>query len=869
MANRKKDTTTDTSKGFVVNQLVIKTLNRQTQTIDGWRTALKSADNGRLTLLYNLYTDILTDNVLKNAIGKRIRPITNAGLAFTIDNKEVPEINDLIKTKAFRLLLKEIMLAKMWGVTVLETSFDKVFGVFSVPRTHINTKNKVIGINEGDDFGISYLDDPFLIAVEGEEKFGEILAACPYVIYKRGNFGDWAQFAELFGMPFRLGKYDSFDEAGRIQLTEALDKAGSAAYAAVPKNTDLEYIANNSTGDGALYDNLRKACNEEILIGLLGQTMTSTQGDKGARSLGEVHMEVESGIHADDRIFVETILNTELLPRLEARGFKVAGGSFNYPELGETISLKDRISIDKELDGIVEIEPEYFYETYGIPQPKSGGGKKVPSTGSGTNAPKGTAAEPVEAKPPKEKVKLNDDGGAIELRDEKQFWKGFFDFFAAAPQVGALKVGNHLTNNVGVMYGHDISCPYINLTDTPLFNDDDFFKRFYAEQPDFDVELFNHTAGNLITNFRKGWANDRVKLADIGFDYGFQSEVAQTAMEINLFHFSAAKTLAECQELNKLFRQSKGFDDFLKLAQPKHDIFNKKWAETEYTTANLTAESTATYYRLIEQTDTFPFWCWMTQADGRVRELHVLLHGMILPVNDPRWKKIYPPCDWNDRCYVVPRTRKEAEKVDLKEMRQRADNYINSADFRKAAAQGWGVNRAELKQVFASNQMYLRKFPGKASKELSKLMAADYGLKSISTQMKSALNAVAKYEGEALEWWNAQTKLAGDLVLKDYNNRSLVMSSETFKAQTTAAKAKQTAYLDAMKQTLLNPSEVWLNGQMLDNVVLIKYYTDEVLIVVCRIVNGTVNTVKTWLPLNASKEAINKYRIGMLLQKVE
>jgi hypothetical protein len=773
-------------------------------------------------------------------------------LTFTINNEEVPEINDLIKTKAFRKLLKEIILAEMWGITVLETSYDKLFDCWSIPRTHINTKNKVIGFNEGDDFGISYLDDPFLIAVEGEEKFGEILKAVPYVIYKRGNFGDWAQFAELFGMPFRLGKYDSFDEAGRIQLTEALDKAGSAAYAAVPKNTDLEYIANNSTGDGALYDNLRKACNEEILIGILGQTMTTVQGDKGARSLGEVHQGVEDGIHADDRIFVETILNTEVLPRLEARGFKVTGGTFAYPELGETIKLKDRISIDTALDKLVEIEADYFYETYGIPKPEDGGGKKQPPV----PVPPATepAVDPAKKgkQPPKEKVKLNDDG-AIELRDQKNFWKGLASFFVSASGSEALKIGNHLTS--------------INLSDTSEFNDDDFLKRFYSERPDFDIPLFNHTAGKLISSFRKGWANDRIKLADIGFDYGFTSEVAQTAMELNLFHFSAAKTLAECQDLNSIFRESKSFEDFLKLAQPKHDIFNKTWAETEYTTANLVAESTATYYRLLAQTDIFPYWQFTTQNDGKVRESHILLHGLILPANDPAWKKLYPPIDWNDRCYVLARTRSEAGQIDINAMQQLAQDHFDSAEFKKAEAQGWGVNRADLKQVFTSNQMYMKKFPGKASKGLTDLLAPDYGLKSISTEMKTALNAVSKYEGEAQAWWNAQDKQVGDLILKDYNNRHLVMTAESFKAHTTGSKAAQAAYLDALKQTLTEPAEVWINGKKLDNVVLIKYYTDEILVVVCQIENGTVNKVKTWFPLNLTKSEINQYRSGLLIQK--
>lgn len=638
MAQRKKDTTTATAKGIVVNQLVIKTLNRPTQTIDGWRTALKSADNGRLTLLYNMYKDILTDNVLKNAIGKRIRPITNAGLTFTINNEEVPEINDLIKTKAFRMLLKEIMLAKMWGITVLEPSFDNLFDVFSIPRTHINTKNKVVGINEGDDTGISYVDDPFLIAIEGEETFGEILAACPYVIYKRGNFGDWAQFAELFGMPFRLGKYDSFDEAGRIQLTEALDKAGSAAYAAVPKNTDLEYIANNSTGDGALYDNLRKACNEEILIGILGQTMTTVQGDKGARSLGEVHQEVEGGIHADDRIFVETILNTQVRPRLEARGFKVSGGTFTYPELGETISLKDRITIDKELDGIVEIEPDYFYETYGIPKPKDGGGKKVNSDQS-QQQPKPTDPP----KLPKEKVKLNDDDGAIELRDQKHFWKGLANFFVSASGSGAMFSKITLSDE-----------PVSNIINIDRLVNQAIRNIYKAQTGSDNIAGINNKLFKL-TNTVLRQASD-VTFSAAGVDWGKKNTDFTQQFRENTSVFSAFKSHEQTDRIvASMYREDgsiRPFSEFKKEALKISEEYNKNWLQTEYNTAIRAARMAVNWKKFQETKHLYPNLEYVPSRAATPRDAHRLYWGCIFSINDPIWDEILPPSEWGCLCGV-------------------------------------------------------------------------------------------------------------------------------------------------------------------------------------------------------------------------
>ena len=55
--------------------------------------------------------------------------------------------------------------------------------------------------------------------------------------------------------------------------------------------------------------------------------------------------------------------------------------------------------------------------------------------------------------------------------------------------------------------------------------------------------------------------------ADVRFAYGLQDDAFITALEMNLFHFSAGKTLAEIQELNKAFRESGNFQEFSKKAE--------------------------------------------------------------------------------------------------------------------------------------------------------------------------------------------------------------------------------------------------------------------------------------------------------------
>ena len=78
MATRTKTDTTTNSQQLVVNSLVIKTLNRQSQDIKNWRTALKSADLNRRSRLYDLYEDILLDNVLSDPMPTLFFRLTTA-----------------------------------------------------------------------------------------------------------------------------------------------------------------------------------------------------------------------------------------------------------------------------------------------------------------------------------------------------------------------------------------------------------------------------------------------------------------------------------------------------------------------------------------------------------------------------------------------------------------------------------------------------------------------------------------------------------------------------------------------------------------------------------------------------------------------
>lgn len=832
----KTDAATKKNEPLVIHQLIVKAPQRRIYDVGNWRTALTAADNGRVKQLYDLLDDIMLDGVLSDAVQKRIDAVTNSELTFQdSEGKSVEEIEALMDTTAWEDLLTEILKKRIYGRSGVEMTFNNGFHVEPIPAKHISLRTRTILRNDTDDSGIPYDGDSQLLILGKERDFGLLLKAAPYAIYKRGGFGDWAQWVELFGMPQRVGKYNTYDPESRKLLEEAFEKAGSAPYVVIPKEADVE-TKESSSGNGTSYDEFRKANNEEMLITILGQTMTTVQGDKGARSLGEVHKEVEESKNKSDLRFVQRVLNQNVLPMLEARGFPVSGGKFVFPKAAEQLSVNEVV----QLASIIDIPQSYIHEKYAIPVPDEG--------------------EPI--------ARRSADMSALDGPDfdnepvsnaDRNLFRRLWDFFVKAPQDGA----------------PDGKAP-IRLSDDATLDERIIARVADGQSERFDPELFYFISDNLLSavqpSFKRGLKN-----ADINYDYKQQDDAFITALEQNVFHFSAAKTLAELQALQDALRSSKNYSDFSKKAKGICHTFNGRWQKTEYDTAVLTAEAASTYRRLMGKNELFPYWKYVTVGDNKVREEHRALDGAVIPFNDKRWDKIYPPNGWNCRCYVVAMMKHEVTSEMVEASRRRVDDYFQTTDWKMASQQGWGVNRAKRAEIFTANQMYIKKFPGMAAKYMSKIKPSDWGLEnSLSKLTKDNRPEVIPYNGSADEWWDSHAvEIDGKMmiIVKDRAGRSWYMDREGFDIHTTNIKKSRdfrTKYLDCIDEILSNPDEVWLSHEFkdekkkesrLNNWISIRYYKGIALACVCKIEDGKM-VFKSWYEL---KDA--KVRSGVLVYK--
>ena len=87
-----------------------------------------------------------------------------------------------------------------------------------------------------------------------------ILACSMYAIYKRGGFGDFAQYVEIFGQPVRIMKYDAYDTKTKQELKTLLTDSGSSLAMMIPKQAEFEMLdGKTSNGDGKLQIGLKDA----------------------------------------------------------------------------------------------------------------------------------------------------------------------------------------------------------------------------------------------------------------------------------------------------------------------------------------------------------------------------------------------------------------------------------------------------------------------------------------------------------------------------------------------------------------------------------------------------------------------------------
>jgi phage gp29-like protein len=220
-------------------------------------------------------------------------------------------------------------------------------------------------------------------------------------LFKNFSIKDWVAFAEVYGLPFRLGRYDTgATEADRRALLNALAQIGSDAAGIIPKSTDIEFVDGKmAASDGALFEKLATYLDQQVSKAVLGQTATTDAVASGlGGGLGKVHDGVRGDIERADAKQLAATLNLQLVQPMVMlnHGPRVA-----YPRIvlgrEEAVDLKAMVEAAGPLiDRGLQVSESWARKLIRAPEPKAGEAVLKPITPASAQTPQ----EPAEGAPP-------------------------------------------------------------------------------------------------------------------------------------------------------------------------------------------------------------------------------------------------------------------------------------------------------------------------------------------------------------------------------------------------------------------------------------------------------------------------------------
>lgn len=227
-------------------------------------------------------------------------------------------------------------------------------------------------------------------------------AACAAFMCKAFGIKDWMAFAEIFGLPIRLGRYGpTATEDDLKTLAVALANIGTDAAASIPKEMELEFKeAAKGTGGDKLFHVLASFFNQEVSKAVLGQTMTSDDGS--SLSQARVHNDVRLDILDFDARQISAAINRDLVKPFVDLNFGEQERNA-YPEIRIAYDEPEDLKALTEaaipwVDRGMTVEISVLRDRFGFPEPEEGAEVVGPMTQAPANADGDEQTEPEEDK---------------------------------------------------------------------------------------------------------------------------------------------------------------------------------------------------------------------------------------------------------------------------------------------------------------------------------------------------------------------------------------------------------------------------------------------------------------------------------------
>jgi len=658
------------------------------------RALALDSDQPRRYLLQHLYDDIMIDAFIYGKWENRKLRISNRSVQVLTDGKYNEEKTWFLKTLWFNKFIKYYIDSRAYGYNLIypktldENGYIK--DVTTVYRTNVVPETCEILKNAYDQKGVKFNEDEYaewMLFFGDADDLGILDKAAPLWIFKKHSWQNWDEFEEMFGVPIRIAKLASDDKRVQDQVKNWLKTLGSAAYGMFPQGTEIEILENKGTDAFNVFNEKRKAANEELAILIDGQFESST--DSGSRAKAESVIEnTQHEITEDDATMALFAINEDLLPFLTKRGYPFTDKDEVIWNDNKETNPKDRLKI---FEGVKRL---------------------------------GYAVK-------KEQIESELDVEITELAPEPP------------------NPNNRHPENFNLPHNHEGCGAHldtyrlINLDVIDDLTDDEkeLLRRLWKERDaiNWSYKEFKTNHGDLLQAIRSGYGE---------IDYDFESADHRTieAFQNNIHRFGVDKTQKQIFDLNKIIKDPAvdTAEKFYQRAKKVFPNYKRTWAQTEWEQAHATSQAAANYQGYMDNIDIAPFWQYKTVKDNRVRPEHRALHNKVFRKDDKSAWQFLPPNGFKCRCDDIELIDWDGEVSNLEDA-----IGADPDGWDKMLKSGHAVNWGDQKQAFTASQSYLSGLPiGEI--DFSDFNYKTFGLKSVSTLIKPALIGTGKFDFKKL-----------------------------------------------------------------------------------------------------------------------